>query len=216
MIAFLRASVRRTRGEEGMTLAELLVSMAVMGIAVMIFTSVLASVQRGVVAQENLNRTLEDARLAIQQLDREIRSGNVLYDPALENNGQPSCTGCQPGYTLRVATQSNAPTRGGHTCVLWTIDDQERLLTRRWPPNLPNSATPWRVVSTGVVNKTLGEPAFALDTDPLKGGRTLNITLALNEDLDGRPGQTARIRAALTGRNTSYDYPINVCATTPT
>ena len=198
-----------------MTLAELLVAMFVMGIAMMIFSSVLASVQRGVVAQESLNRTLESARLAVQQLDREIRSGNVLYDPALENNGQPSCTGCEPGFTLRIATQSNADTRGGHTCVLWQIDDQQRLLTRRWPPNVPADATAWRVVATGLVNRALGEAAFAIDTDPLKGGRTLNITLALNQDLGNRPGQTVRIRAALTGRNTSYDYPTNVCSTTP-
>lgn len=206
---------RRARGEEGMTLAELLVAMSVMGIAMMIFSSVLASVQRGVVAQESLNRTLESARLAVQQLDREIRSGNVLYDPALENNGQPSCTGCEPGFTLRIATQSNADTRGGHTCVLWQIDDQQRLLTRRWPPNVPADATGWRVVATGLVNRALGEAAFVIDTDPLKGGRTLNITLALNQDLGDRPGQTVRIRAALTGRNTSYDYPTNVCSTTP-
>lgn len=199
-----------------MTLAELLVAMFVMGIAMAIFGSVLASVQRGVVAQENLNRTLEDARLAVQQLDREIRSGNVLYNPALENNGQASCAGCMPGYTLRIATQANADTRGGHTCVLWQIDSQQRLLTRRWPANLPGEATPWRVVATGVVNRALSESAFTMDTDPLKGGRTLNVTLALNENLTGRPGQTVRIRASLTGRNTSYDYPTNVCSVTPT
>ena len=215
MATLLRMWARRARGEEGMTLAELLVAMFVMGIALAIFTSVLASVQKGVVAQESLNRTLESARLAVQQLDREIRSGNVLYDPALENNGQPSCTGCEPGFTLRIATQSNADTRGGHTCVLWQIDDQQRLLTRRWPPNVPADATAWRVVATGLVNRALGEAAFAIDTDPLKGGRTLNITLALNQDLGNRPGQTVRIRAALTGRNTSYDYPTNVCSTTP-
>ena len=215
MATLLRMWARRARGEEGMTLAELLVAMFVMGIAMMIFSSVLASVQRGVVAQESLNRTLESARLAVQQLDREIRSGNVLYDPALENNGQPSCTGCEPGFTLRIATQSNADTRGGHTCVLWQIDDQQRLLTRRWPPNVPADATAWRVVATGLVNRALGEAAFAIDTDPLKGGRTLNITMALNQDLGDRPGQTVRIRAALTGRNTSYDYPTNVCSTTP-
>ena len=215
MATLLRMWARRARGEGGMTLAELLVAMFVMGIAMMIFSSVLASVQRGVVAQESLNRTLESARLAVQQLDREIRSGNVLYDPALENNGQPSCTGCEPGFTLRIATQSNADTRGGHTCVLWQIDDQQRLLTRRWPPNVPADATAWRVVATGLVNRALGEAAFAIDTDPLKGGRTLNITLALNQDLGNRPGQTVRIRAALTGRNTSYDYPTNVCSTTP-
>ena len=101
-----------------MTLVELLVAMSILGIVLLVFTSVLASVQRGVVRQDSLSQTLDSARLAIQQLDRELRSGNVLYDPALENApvGTPgriaSCTGCLPGYTLRVYTQTNADTRG--------------------------------------------------------------------------------------------------------
>jgi Tfp pilus assembly protein PilW len=87
-----------------MTLVELVVAMSILGVVLLVFTSVLASVQRGVVRQDTLSQTLDSARLAIQQLDRELRSGNVLYDPALENApvGTPgriaSCTGCLPGY----------------------------------------------------------------------------------------------------------------------
>src|SRR6187397_691681 len=113
------ASLRRVRRtEEGMTLVELVVAMSILGVVLLVFTSVLASVQRGVVRQDNLSRTLDSARLAIQQLDLELRSGNVLYDPVLENApvGTPgriaSCTGCLPGYTLRIYTQTNADTRG--------------------------------------------------------------------------------------------------------
>lgn len=215
MRRLLRVLALRANGERGMTLVELLVAMFVLSIVMVIFTNVLGSVQRGVVAQDKLSRTLDNARLAVQQLDREIRSGNVLYNPALENNGLTSCTGCLPGYTLRVYTQSNADTRGGYVCVLWQIDGQGQLLTRRWPPLEPGNATGWRVVATGLVNRTLSESAFAIDTDPLKGGRTLNVTLAVNEDLTNHAGQTVRVRAALTGRNTSYDYPTNVCSTTP-
>ena len=198
-----------------MTLVELMVAMFVLGFVMLVFTQVLASVQQGVVTQDMLSRTLDQARLGVQQLDREIRSGNVLYDPAVENAGQSSCSGCLPGYTLRVYTQSNADTRGGSQCVLWQVDDQQQLLMRRWPPSAPESATAWRTVATGVVNRALSEPAFVIETDPLKGERTVNITLAVNEDLADRPGQTVRIAVSLTGRNTSYDYPINVCSTTP-
>jgi type II secretory pathway pseudopilin PulG len=211
-----RVVARRTTAEEGMTLVELMVAMFVLGFVMLVFTQVLASVQRGVVVQENLSRTLDQARLAVEQLDREIRSGNVLYDPALENNGLTSCTGCVAGYTLRVYTQSNADTRG-YQCALWQVDDQQQLLTRQWPPNDPGSATGWRVVATGIVNRSLSpaEPAFTIETDPLKGDRTVNIALAANEDLVHRPTQTVRVEASLTGRNTSYDYPTNVCSTVP-
>jgi type II secretory pathway pseudopilin PulG len=198
-----------------MTLVELMVAMFVLGFVMLVFSQVLASVQKGVVAQDMLSRTLSSARLAVEQMDREIRSGNVLYDPALENAGQASCSGCVPSYTLRVFTQSNSTTRGGAQCVLWQIDDQQRLLTRRWPAGDPSSPTAWREVATGIVNRALGEPAFSMETDPLKGQRTVNIVLAANESLSSRPGQTVRIRASLTGRNTSYDYPTNICSTTP-
>lgn len=198
-----------------MTLVELLVAMFILGVVALVFTTTLGAVQRRVVDQERLSRTLDQARLAIQQLDREIRSGNVLYDPSLENMGVSSCSGCLPGYTLRVYTQSNATTRGGYRCGLWQIDGGGRLLVRYWPPSDPTGATAWREVATGIVNRQLSEPAFELEDDPLKGSRTVNVSLAVNEDLAHRPGQTVRIQASLTGRNTSYDYPINVCATVP-
>jgi hypothetical protein len=186
---------------------------------------VLASVQRGVVRQDSLSQTLDSARLAIQQLDRELRSGNVLYDPALENApvGTPgriaSCSGCLPGYTLRVYTQTNADTRGPtpYRCVLWKIEDQQ-LMTRWWPPLEPGEASGWRIVAAGIVNRDLSPAtvAFALDPDPLKGGRTLNVVYAANADLEHHPTQTAKVQASLTGRNTSYGYPGNVCQSTPT
>jgi hypothetical protein len=65
------------------------------------------------------------------------------------------------------------------------------------------------------VNRTLSETAFQLDADPLKGSRTLNITLAVNNDYTHHPTQTVRVQAALTGRNTSYGFPTAVCSTTP-
>jgi prepilin-type N-terminal cleavage/methylation domain-containing protein len=207
--------------ERGMTLPEIMITMTLMSIVLLIVTSVLASVQRTVTHEESLTRTLDAARLAIQELDRELRSGNVLYDPSLENApvGTPgriaSCTGCEPGYTLRVYTQTNADTRGTYKCVLWKIDTSQRLMTRSWPPSLPDNATSWSIVTTGIVNRDLGVSAFALDPDVLKGGRTLNVLYAVNSDLTHHEGQTARVQTSLTGRNTSYGYPANVCQQTP-
>jgi len=206
--------------ERGMTLVEVTVAMSIMSIVLLVFTSVLASVQRGVVAQDTLSQTLDQTRLAVQQLDREMRSGNVLYDPALENapaagGGISSCSGCLPGYTLRVYTQTNADTRGTYRCVLWKIDSAQRLMTRQWPPNDPSGASDWMSVATGIVNVSVNQPAFTLDPDPLKGGRTLNVLYAVNSDLTHRPTQTVKVQASLTGRNTSYGYPANVCQQTP-
>jgi prepilin-type N-terminal cleavage/methylation domain-containing protein len=208
---------RVRRDERGITLPELLIAMSILSIVMVIFGSVLASVQRSVVRQDSLSRTLDNTRLALQQLDHEMRSGNVLYDPALENAAVGvagrvvSCTGCLPGYTLRVYTQTNSLFK----CVLWKIDANQNLMTREWPPLDTDSARPWRVVATGIVNRTLGQPAWTLDSDALKGGRTLNVVYAANNDLTHLPAQTERVSSSLTGRNTSYGYPANVCQTTP-
>ena len=71
------------------------------------------------------------------------------------------------------------------------------------------------MVATGIQNRTLSSIAFALDSDPLKGSRTLNVTLAVNNDYTHHQTQTEYIQAALTGRDTSYGYPANVCWATP-
>jgi prepilin-type N-terminal cleavage/methylation domain-containing protein len=220
--------IRRYRGaEDGMTLLEVLVAMSILSVVLLVFTTVLASVQAGVNRQDSLSQTLDQARLSVQELDRELRSGNVLYDPALENAPAgtigriASCSGCLPGYTLRVYTQTNADTRAtpgysGYRCVLWKIANQQ-IMTRWWPPLAPANASGWRVVATGIVNYSLSPtvPAFSLDSDPLKGGRTLNVLYAVNSDLTHRASQTVKIQAALTGRNTSYGYPANICQVTP-
>jgi type II secretory pathway pseudopilin PulG len=205
-----------------MTLLEVTVVMSILSVVILVFTTVLASVQTAVNRQDSLSQTLDQARLSVEQLDRELRSGNVLYDPALENApaGTPgrilSCSGCLPGYTLRVYTQTNADTRGTYRCVLWKVSNQQ-LMTRWWPPQEPSNASGWRVVATGIVNSSLTPTvtAFSLDSDPLKGGRTLNVLYAVNSDLTHRASQTVKIQAALTGRNTSYGYPANICQVTP-
>jgi prepilin-type N-terminal cleavage/methylation domain-containing protein len=216
-----RSASRRVHDAAGMTLPEIMITMSIMSIVLLIVTSVLASVQRTVAYEQSLSTTLDDARLAVQELDREMRSGNVLYDPALENAplGTPgridSCAGCLPGYTLRVYTQTNADTRGVYRCVLWKIDSNQKLWTRWWPPSDPADASAWTLVTDGVVNRALGVPAFTLDPDILKGGRTLNLVYSVNSNLSYRPNQTANVQASLTGRNTSYGYPANVCEQAP-
>src|SRR3972149_3971672 len=143
----MRGSRRRVDEEEGLSLVELLVAMFIFGIVMLIFTHTLASIQSAVVHQDNLARTNDQARLALEQLDREIRSGNVLYDPAVESD---------PYYVLRVYTQTNfGPPRTDFMCARGMGDEEGRLLTRRWAPSDVAGATAWRVVATGIVNKEL-------------------------------------------------------------
>ncbi|MBI3648783.1 MAG: type II secretion system protein [Actinobacteria bacterium] len=214
----------RLSPEGGYTILELAVTMLLMSIVMLVFGTTLASVQRTAMKEDALGQTNDQARLALEEIDREMRSGNVLYDPGLENGtgagALSSCSGCKPYYTMRVYTQTNADTRtngdaSGFVCVMWQIDSSQRLLKRTWPPDQPENASAWNIVATGIVNRVDGTPAFQMDPDPLKGSRTLNVTLEANNDITHYPTGTVTLQAAFTGRNTSYGYPVSVCQLAP-
>lgn len=200
---------RLHREQSGVTIPEVTIAVSIMLIVAGVFLAVVVSIQSSLVRQQRRSDNNDQARLAIEQMDREIRSGNVLYDPALEAAPDQS-------YTFRVYTQANAPTRTpSFQCVQWLIED-DQLKRRSWPPNQPELADSWRIVATGIVNRTLGEPAFELDPEPSKGGRTVMINLAVNGELANDPAATIRIQTSLTGRNTSLGFSSDVCADLPT
>ena len=196
-----------------MTLVEMLIAMSILSVVLLVFTTVLASVQRGVDRQDSLSQTLDQARLSIQQLDRELRSGNVLYDPSLENDPGH---GVYPNMSLRIYTQSNADSRNpGNQCVQWRILNDE-LQRRSWGVDWQNdgSVTEWRNVADNIKNNDAPTvPAFTLDNSPTFGGRIINITIVANADL--ATGRNVVIKDAITGRNTEYGYPNNICSAIP-
>jgi prepilin-type N-terminal cleavage/methylation domain-containing protein len=197
--------VRERAGDErGVTLVELVVSVSILGIVMVAILSVLTTVQKAAVRQDLRGQTNDQARLALQSLDRTIRSGNLLYSPASET----------PAYfRIRVYTQSNAPTLGDR-CVLWEINTSQQLVTRSWPANQPEDATSWQVVANGIVNRALSPTVNAFSVDA--SGRTVTAVFRVNADLTNYSSQTETLKAAITGRNTSFGYPADVCADLPT
>jgi prepilin-type N-terminal cleavage/methylation domain-containing protein len=196
----------RVADERGFTLPELAITLAMLLVVTGTFLGVLDSVNRGVMRQQDRSISNDSARLAVERLDREIRSGNVLYDPEFEVSGN---------YSLRIYTQANATTRTpSFQCVQWLIEDQQ-LLRRFWPPGEPEVVSDWRVVTDNVVNVLEGQPAFALDPDGDKGGRTVDIVLMVNSTPDDPTNRTVRIETSLTGRNTSFGFPVDVCDPVP-
>src|SRR5438094_5740015 len=103
--------------ESGMTLLELIIGMMLLSIVVSIFMTVFMSVETSFGRQSDRSQSNDQARLAVEEIDREVRSGNLLYDPSLESN---SLYGIYPGMSLRVYTQTNAPSRDpSNRCVQW-------------------------------------------------------------------------------------------------
>jgi len=206
----LTSEVQRINTQDGMTLVELMVAMGILSLVLLVFTSTLASVQKSVVEESVRSELNDDARLALQSFDRIVRSGNVLYDPDDEAGNDPY-DATAIGFMFRIYTQAKNQPDDGPRCALWLIDDQQQLLYRTWTPLQPDTAIDWRVVATGIVNRDLDEPAFVLDAD----ARTVTLDLEVNADLARRPSATQEFTSAITGRNTSFGYPVNVCQELP-
>jgi prepilin-type N-terminal cleavage/methylation domain-containing protein len=204
----MRMSEAQVRDERGFTMPELIITLSMLLVVTATFLGVLDSVNKSVVRQQDRSISNDQARLAVEQLDREIRSGNVLYNPALETDAN---------YSLRIYTQANASTRTpSFQCVQWVIEDQ-KLLRRSWPPGEPEEVGSWRVIAENVVNALPGVevPAFSLDPDLNKGGRTVDVVLMINSTPDDQTNRTVRIETSLTGRNTSFGFPVDVCDPVP-
>jgi prepilin-type N-terminal cleavage/methylation domain-containing protein len=203
------AMIRRLNGERGMTLVELVVAMAILSIVMLVFTTTLSSVQRAVVEEDVRMRLNDQARLAMQSIDRLVRSGNILYDPVDESGNDPF--GGATGYMFRIYTQAEQSAAQDARCALWMVNDEQELIYRTWPVLAPEDASEWQVVAEGIVNRDLNAPAFTLDA----AGRTLAIEFQVNPDLAHRPQATQTVEASLTGRNTSFGYPVQLCETLP-
>src|SRR5204862_813 len=78
---------------------ELMVVVALTGVVLTIFLGTLMSVQTAVGKETDRSDSNDQARLAVEALDREIRSGNLLYAPTAG------------GMNLVIYTQTNATTR---------------------------------------------------------------------------------------------------------
>ena len=205
----IRSASRRLGDEHGMTLVELVVAMMILSIVMLVMTTTLSSIQRAVVEEDVRTRLNDQARLAVQSIDRLVRSGNILYDPVNESGNDPY--GAATGYMFRIYTQAEQTAGQSARCAIWLLNDQQQLLYRTWPILEPENASDWQVVADSVVNRNLGNPAFSLDA----AGRTIAVNFYINPDLAHRPQATQVVSASLTGRNTSFGYPVQLCATLP-
>lgn len=205
---------RRLAGDErGTSLVELAVVVALLSTALAGILPVLNSTQTGVGRAVARSEVRDEARLALAEIDRQIRSGNVFYDPALDNDPANDVV---PGMALRVYTQADAPSyTPGSQCAQWQITG-DVLRTRRWASSDPSgTVTPWRTVASDIANREQSPPvpAFSLDSSASYGNRLMKIRIVVDrtDENDG----PATFDLSVTGRNTQYGYPTQLCATIP-
>jgi hypothetical protein len=191
-----------------MTIIELSMVVALLGIVVASLLAVMNGAQTNLEREISRSTSNDQVRLAANSIDREVRSGNVLYDPANENYAAGDVV---PGMSMRVYTQSNAPTRGGWWCVQWRITSAGELQSRNWSPQWQSNPSAlvsgWRIVATDVMNRTDNVTAF---TRPSPGAvNIVSVILRSNGDPAGRKGSTVEVRQSVTGRNQIFFPPNN-------
>jgi prepilin-type N-terminal cleavage/methylation domain-containing protein len=200
MIATIsRPAPRRASDEAGFTLVELMVTLSIMGVVMTVFLGLLASVQTSLVRETNRSSTMDQARLALEALDRDIRSGNFM---CVESSGG----------TLKVYTQSNGSL---HWIKYWVASDhslrrQQYISGAGYQPAV-SVANPLggRVVATGIISPS----PFQLSSG-VYGSRLVTINLSVKAPAEaGSNDSTSQgvpaISSSIAIRN--YDSAISSC-----
>lgn len=208
----------RASDQAGFTLIELLVVMALFAGLLAIVFSILIMVMQD--TRDSMARAdqVEQMRLGLMQIDRQVRSGNVISDPGAEST---ATSGVAPGYSMRVYTQTD----GVFQCVQWrvvfdgtdTVDG--RLEYRSWDPAWRSTG---EVREWGVVARSLAQPAAGAAKpfvqEAAAGGskaQSVRVTLWHKSSRSDTSSKAAAVSSVLTGRNTVYGYPADECSDVP-
>ncbi|MBX6371502.1 MAG: prepilin-type N-terminal cleavage/methylation domain-containing protein [Acidothermus sp.] len=189
----------------GLTLVELLVAMTVFSVLIVVSIALYMTMAKTTTAETQRATANDQVRLAVWDIERQVRSGNVLYSPSLDSSGNP---------IVLVYTQAN----GNQRCVEWRYNVAKQALeTRSWTTTykLDGNVSPWRVVAIHVVNdlKNPAQQPFVLNSAAGYGGRLLDLHFFSKSGLTS--GSPAEIASSVAGRNTSYGYSPNLCLPIP-
>ena len=203
---------RAPQGEQGYSLIELLIVMIIFAGLLGIIFSVLNTVQLQTRDSLGRNAQTQQAKLGLSQIDRQVRSGNVLTVP-----GDAAAVAGELSNSLRVYTQTD----GVRRCVQWQVYDRT-LRYRSWDPDwsLPGggSIESWRVVARELVDDALitsGEAPDPFTRDASVGSQDQSVTVRLWLQAEEAGGRPIEVSTVLFGRNTVYGYPSDICAPVP-
>ena len=198
--------------DSGFTMIELLIVMAIFSGIIAIATGVILTVQKQTVEVQQRVDAVGEARLAIAQIDRQVRSGNVLYNPTSE-----TATAATP-YSMRIYTQAN----GDERCVQWRVKalatgaTASALETRSWTPTWQSDGqvTAWRTVARGLLNVPKAVTPFSLYAnggDSSYGSRLMELHFVVQS----AGTKSNDVFTSLAGRNTVYGYDLAICNPVP-
>lgn len=224
-----RTSADRSRPDDGYSLTELLIAMLIFGILIAVTFSLLIQIMYMSTETIARTRTLEQAKIGLAQIDRQVRSGNVILDPAAENT---LTSGVGPWFSMRIYTQVDEDPK----CAQWRVIDHDHnkfgdLEFRSWLPSQPSTATPWsavahdlvemKVVPTNALQIKKDDPStwppFWVDDDDTGGTQAqfVRVTLRLKDPEEREKAEASSVTTVITGRNTVFGYSASECSTAP-
>lgn len=186
-------------GDAGLTLVELLISASLLVVALTMFGGSLVTSQKLQVTDSQYSRANDQAQLAFQAIDRQIRSGYVV--------GATTVSGADAA--VRIYSDAG----GTPKCIAWVVADGDpagktgiaTLYTTSWDavagtmPSFPS--TGWTAMATDLWNWLIVpqvEP-FDVPTPPTNVLKTLNVFLRLNATQ--RADATVELTSSFTSRN---------------
>lgn len=217
---------KRKLNDEGISLTELLVSMMVFGILMAIVFSVMITLTYQ--SRDSLSRaeSVGQARLGIAHIDRQVRSGNLISDPA---NETVAMSGVDPYYSLRIFTQENNVPR----CYQWRVIQNPgepfgNLEFRDWHPDYPviPDHSDWSLVAQNIVVPDPDDidfddpetwPPFFVDNSNRgsSDAHFVRITLRMLGPGADESAKPVTVTTQTTGRNTVFGYPTTSCSNVP-
>lgn len=161
----------------------------------------------------------QKANLALDQIRDEVRSANVVFDPAGSTGAgtNPDSTSIPSGFSLLVYTQVN----GYPECVQWRLLDTGQLETRIFDNNwqTDGKVSVWDVMATNVTNYSGSITPFVLDGgSDYGGGSTSGASRLLDVELvvAGTNNQklSSTLQSSVTARDVEF-FPLTSTACTP-
>jgi hypothetical protein len=147
-----------------------------------------------------LGQADDQATLVMDQLEHQIVSANVLYNPATEGTNagtNPDTTAIPAGFSLRIYTQIH----GVATCEQWRVFDTGVVQSRSWTDTSTPVVVRWIQQMTGVVNPST-TPPFVLDSTSQYGDRVLDVDLIVQTGAS--KSNTITVTSSITARNAEF------------
>jgi len=141
MMALLRRGLRRSAGDGGFTLVEVLVGMVLMTTVGAMFTTAVLTIYRTTARAEAIAESQSRVTLAVNRLDREIRYASAISRPATAGGNR---------YVEFLVTNN----RSDGTCVQLRVEPsgtnpvRYAMKRREWTQGQITTATPWTLLMT--------------------------------------------------------------------